>query len=99
MKVTIQYHDNDALTMEEVVQQAVSRYGKLAEITVAPESTLAYDYIYFGLQQLITREQLSLIFDKSSYYQEDIKVLRRDIINKVEEIVDQVIIDNESKAA
>jgi hypothetical protein len=62
-----------------------------------PESTMAYDHIYFGLQQLVTHEQLSLLFDKGSSYQQDIKRLRDQIIYKVTEIVDQVIIDNESK--
>jgi len=62
-----------------------------------PDSTLAYDHIYFGLQQLITHEQLSLLFDKGSSYQQDIKRLRDQVIYKVTEIVDQVFIDNESK--
>jgi hypothetical protein len=58
---------------------------------------MAYDHIYFGLQQLVTHEQLSLLYDKGSNYQQGIKRLRDQIIYKVTEIVDQVIIDNESK--
>ena len=83
--------------MEEVVKQAVHNYGRLAQVEVMPDSTMAYDHIYFGLQQLITHEQLSLLFDKGSSYQQDIKRLRDQIIYKVTEIVDQVFIDNESK--
>lgn len=97
MKVTITYHDNDSFTIEEVVKQAVHNYGKSAAIEVMPESTMAYDYIYFGLQQLITHEQLSLLFDKDSGYQHEIKKLREQVLYKVTEIIDQVIIDNESK--
>lgn len=97
MKVTITYHDNESFTMEEVVKQAVHNYGKAAQVDVMPESTMAYDYIYFGLQQLITHEQLSLLYDNESAYQQDIKKLRSQILYKVTEIVDQVIIDNESK--
>jgi hypothetical protein len=97
MKVTITYHDSESFTVEEVVKQAVHNYGRLAQVDVMPESTMAYDHIYFGLQQLITHEQLSLLFDKGSSYQQDIKRLRDQIIYKVTEIVDQVIIDNESK--
>lgn len=97
MKVTITYHDNDSFTVEEVVKQAVHNYGRAAQIEVMPESTMAYDYIYFGLQQLITHEQLSLLFDKDSTYQQDIKKLRDGVLYKVTEIIDQVIIDNESK--
>ena len=97
MKVTITYHDNDSFTIEEVVKQAVHNYGKTAQIEIMPESTMAYDHIYFGLQQLITHEQLSLLYDKDTAYQQDIKKLRTEILYKVSEIIDQVIIDNEAK--
>jgi hypothetical protein len=97
MKVTITYHDSESFTVEEVVKQAVHNYGRLAQVDVMPDSTMAYDHIYFGLQQLVTHEQLSMLFDKGSSYQQDIKRLRNQIIYKVTEIIDQVIVDNESK--
>jgi hypothetical protein len=97
LKVTITYHDNDSFTMEEVVKQAVHNYGRTAQIEVMPESTMAYDHIYFGLQQLITHEQLSMLFERDSSYQQDIKKLRDQVLNNVTEIIDQVIIDNEAK--
>jgi len=97
MKVNITYHDNESLTVEEVVAQAVHNYGKNAHIEIMPESTMAYDMIYFGLQQLITHEQLSLLYDSGAGYQQDLQKLRSNIIYKVGEIIDQVIIDNESK--
>jgi hypothetical protein len=97
MKVTITYHDTESFTVEEVVKQAVHNYGRQAQVEIMPESTMAYDHIYFGLQQLVTHEQLSLLFDKGSSYQQDIKKLRENIVYKVTEIIDQVIVDNESK--
>jgi hypothetical protein len=97
MKVIITYHDNESFTMEEVVKQATHNYGRAAQVEVMPESTMAYDHIYFGLQQLITHEQLSLLYDKNGLYQQDLKKLREQVLYKVTEIVDQVIIDNESK--
>jgi hypothetical protein len=97
MKVTITYHDNDSFTMEEVVKQAIHNYGKAANVEVTPESSMAYDQIYFGLQQLITHEQLSLLYDTDATYQQDIKKLREQVLYKVTEIIDQVIIDNEAK--
>lgn len=99
MRVTITYTDNESFTVEEVVKQATHNYGKLAKVEVMPESTMAYDYIYFGLQQLITHEQLSLLFDGGGSYQKDIKRLRDQVLYKVTEILDQVIIDNESKVS
>ena len=97
MKVNITYHDLDSLTVEEVVRQAEHNYGKNVKVEVTPESWIAYDAIYFGLQQLITHEQVSLLYDKGSDYQTDIKKLRSDVLFKVHELIDQVIIDNESK--
>jgi hypothetical protein len=97
MKVTITYHDNESFTMEEVVKQATHNYGKAAQVEITPESTMAYDHIYFGLQQLITHEQLSLLYDSGVTYQQDLKKLREQVMYKVTEIVDQVIIDNEAK--
>lgn len=97
MKVTITYHDTESFTVEEVVKQAVHNYGKQAQIEVMPDSTIAYDHIYFGLQQLITHEQLSLLYDKSGDYHTELAKLRSQIIFKTTEIIDQVIVDNESK--
>lgn len=97
MKITITYHDNESFTVEEVVKQAVHNYGKAVNVEIMPESTMAYDHIYFGLQQLITHEQLSLLFEDGITYQQDIKKLREEILYKITEIIDQVIIDNESK--
>lgn len=97
MKVTITYHDTESFTVEEVVKQAIHNYGRQAQVEVMPESTMAYDHIYFGLQQLVTHEQLSILFDRGTSYQTDIKKLRDRIIYKVTEIIDQVIVDNESK--
>lgn len=99
MKVNITYHDNDSLTVEEVVRQAVHNYGKDCKVEVMPESTIAYDLIYFGLQQLITHEQVSLLYDNSTSYQHEVKKLRGDIVYKVLEIIDQVIIDNETRVS
>ena len=99
MKVVITYRDNTAFTVEEVVRQATQNYGKDIKVEVSPESSIAYDQIYFGLQQLLTHKQLGLIYDKGSNYQSDIKLLRSEILFKLEEIVDQVIIDTEAKAA
>jgi len=53
MKVTITYHDSESFTVEEVVKQAVHNYGRLAQVEVMPESTMAYDHIYFVYNSLL----------------------------------------------
>lgn len=99
MKVTIRYTDDEALTVEEVVKQALNNYGEYAEVEVGPESSIAYDHIYFGLQQLISHRQYSIIFDKDKLtnYNYEIDKLKVDIVNKAKELIDQVIIDNETR--
>lgn len=97
MRVTLKYHDSTSLTVEEVVRQAQQNYGKNVKVEILPDSTIAYDLIYFGLQQLVTHEQLSLLYDRGSNYQADVAKLRKDVLFKVHELLDQVIIDNESK--
>lgn len=99
MKVNIEYYDNESLTVEEVVKQAVHNYGKNVKVEVMPYSTMAYDMLYFGLQQLLTHEQLSLFYSKNDSYQHELQKLRSDVLYKVQEIIDQVIIDNESKVS
>lgn len=98
-RVTITYIDTEALTVEEIVKRATDNYGNFAKIDIAPESNMAYDHIYFGLQQLITYKQLEAFFDKSQDYHTELNKLREKIIEDVTEIVDQVIVDNESKVS
>lgn len=97
MKVVITYHDQESFTVEEVVRQATHNYGSLAQVSISPESTMPYDHIYFGIQQLISHSQLSSLFDSGCDYHNDITKLRESVLYKVTEIIDQVIIDNESK--
>lgn len=97
MQVNIKYYDNDSLTVEEIVQQAHTNYGKNVKVEIMPDSFMAYDFIYFGIQQLITHEQLSLFYSNNDAYRIDLQKLRSEILYKIQEILDQVIIDNESK--
>ena len=99
MQVTITYHDTDSLTVEEIVKNAQHSYGKYVDVKVMPESTNPHDLIAFGLQAIITHEQISLLFDKTANYQVDIASLRASTLRKVGELLDQVIIDNESRVA
>jgi hypothetical protein len=97
MKITLSYYDTDSFTVEEVVKQAVHNYGKAVKVDITPESNKPHDLIYFGLQQIITHQQLGLLFDDKLGYQASIQKLRNETLFKIQEILDQVIIDNESK--
>lgn len=97
MKITLTYFDDESFTSEEVVKQAVHLYGKAVDVQIMPASTKPHDLIYFGLQQIITHEQLGLLFDDKLGYQASMQKLRNETLYKIQEILDQVIIDNESK--
>lgn len=95
--VTIQYQDETSLTIEEIVKQAQVNYGNLAVVEVTSSSQLPHDQIYWALQQIVTREQVNLIFDKSCNYQMSLHALKSKTMKDIAEILDQVIIDNEAK--
>ena len=97
MQVTISYSDEHSLTMEEIVHQAVHNYGKQVVVKVMPDSTKAHDLIYFGLQNIITHKQLSMWYDDKVMYNTNMQKLRNETLYKLQEILDQVVIDNESK--
>ena len=99
MHVTIEYFDNDSYTKEEVVRNATQRFGKAAQVTVMPDSTNAHDFLSFGIQQIITHEQLGLLFNNKDTYTADVAKLRKKTLAKIAEILDTVIIENETKAS
>ena len=97
MQVTIKYHDEESLTLEEVVRAAVHNYGKAVTVEVMPDSLKAHDMIYFGLQSILTHEQLGIFYDDKHSYQSELQKLRNKTLVKLQEILDQVLVDNESK--
>lgn len=99
MEVTIKYTDDHSLTVEEIVMQASHNYGKHVEVSVMPDSFKAHDLIYFGLQQIMTHEQLGYFYEDKHSYPKKVQKLRSETLYKIQEIIDQVIIDNEAKVA
>lgn len=97
MQVTLTYTDNTSLTVEEIVSQAVHTHGKSVHVKIMPESTHAHDLIYFGIQQILTHQQLSLLYDDKHTYATSLQKLRSETLYKIEEILNQVIIDTEAK--
>lgn len=99
MRATIEFFDDTSLTAEEVIKTAKRNYGQNAKVTISPVSPMPHDILYFALQQMITNEQLIIFYDNKENYQVAIKALRSDIMFKVGEILDTLIIDNEAKVS
>ena len=97
MQVTIKYNDDTSLTKEEVLRQAYHNYGKMTEVEIMPDSSKPHDLIYHAIQAIITHDQITMLYDNKVEYQKNIQKLRNETLYKIEEILDQVIIDNEAK--
>ena len=96
-KVTIKYEDNDSLTVEEIVKQAELNYGNRAVVEVTANSQIPHDQIYWALQQIVTPTQIGIMFDKTCDYSQEVKTLKNQVLAKVSEILEQVVLDNEVK--
>lgn len=97
MKVTVEYFDQESFLLEEVIKQARNNYGKNAKVTIEPDSTQPIDYLYFALQRLITGDHIQILYDSGPTYQQDLKKLRSEILYKVGEVLDEVIMDTEAR--
>ena len=97
MQVIVKYHDTESFLIEEVQKQATNNYGKTATVQVLPESDTPLDIIYFGIQRYITGKHLSLLYDSGHSYQQDLDKLRKETLYKLGEILDDVLMENESR--
>ena len=98
MKVTLTFEDREALTADEISENLRHLYGDSAYVEVAPSGSSADSHIYFGLQKLLTGKQVESFFEDGTHlYQERLGKTRREILTRVEGILNQLIMDNEAK--
>ncbi len=97
MQVIVKYHDTDSFLIEEVIKRAKNNYGTQAVVEIQPDSSTPIDYLYFAIQRLITGDHLTLLFDSGSLYKKDLEKLKAEIMYKVKEVVNDVIIENEAR--
>lgn len=101
MKAQVRFFDHDSLTEDELVARVkeVVGSGKVSSIEVYPDSNDPLDHIYFGIQQLITTEQLDVLFTSESIYSEKLQLLRARVLGTLTTELDKVIADNERKVS
>ena len=75
MKVIVEYHDSDALTVEEIVKNAKRAHSSTAVVKVMPESMLPHDLIQFAFWQMLSAEQTALFFNEGALYSKKLKEL------------------------
>ena len=76
MKIIVEYEDMDSLVPDEVVSQNLDYFGPGTTVKVTPTYDTANAYIYFGIQGLITQEQVELYHDAGAMYKSKLAVLR-----------------------
>jgi hypothetical protein len=100
MKVIVKFYEESALTIEEVYARVKEGLGVTpSSIEIYPDSNDPLDYIYFGIQQLITNDQLDCLFDAGPLYPKKLSALRASATQQLENELDRVISDNESKVS
>jgi hypothetical protein len=72
-------------------------HGDKAVVRVHPDSTTPHDLILFALEQMITTTQLESYFNDGALYQKNLAILRANTLHKLEELLNEVIMNNESK--
>ena len=99
MKVRITYHDFNSLTKEEVISAAKQNYGDGAEVEIFPSSNDPWDIVYFGLQQALTYDQLSILFDSGALYPQKLEALKTEVLERLKSELNTVIKDNEVRVS
>lgn len=97
MLVEVKYHDQESLLIEEVIKRAKDNYGKQVSVRVYPESDTPIDGLYFAIQRLITGDLVTLFYESGHEYSKQLGLLRADITNKFNEVLNDVIIDVEHR--
>jgi len=96
MKVVVEFEDTDSLTEAEAISNAKFLFND-ARVTAGPGSNRTSDYyLYYALSSIITEEQLELYFSNVGY-EPFMSALKDKTMNKVMEVLDKVIKDNENK--
>ena len=98
MIIRLTTKDDQAFTADEIKAVTKQVYGNPVVIEVLPDGNTPKDYIYFGVQQIITPAHLDLVFDHNdATYKEKLTELKIGVLANLEKIINQVIVDNEVK--
>ena len=88
----------DSFTATEAIRRAKDLLGNYTDIRAYPSTNDPWDIVYFALQQIVTGEQLNMLFDDGALYPVKLKEFRSEILGRLAAELDEVIQDNEQKA-
>ena len=95
-KVIITYQE-EHLTPEEINSQAKQFYGDNCLVEVQPTSLEPEHLILYAIDQLITDEQVNLMFNDKILYHDKMKEFRKKWNNYLQFKLNAVIMDNEER--
>lgn len=97
MRVKIEVNDKEAFTIEDAKKMYSTPFSE-AKVEIFPDSDNPRDFIYFGVQNLYTIDQLDIFYEYYPHlYEENLLALKEKILKEISQIVDQVFRDNELK--
>jgi hypothetical protein len=97
MRIKIELNDIASFTKEEAIDRIKTLLGKSADVSAHPESDETMDVLRFALIQLVGYNQLCILNDSPYEYDAKIRLLKKEILAKVESELDSVILANECK--
>lgn len=97
MKIGLNFYANVA-TIEEAQELAKLVGCPKSGVDIGPNGKKPADYVYFGIQQMMAKDHLSLIFDEDpDLYISELSKLKKKLLSEISEILDSVIADNEKR--
>ena len=88
---------NTTANPEEVIALVRSVFGNSAHVEIGPTSNSAEDCIDFGIEKLITTDQLTAYFNGAARYEVDLPKVKGRVLKHLESRLDRVIEENEKK--
>ena len=80
MKLIAKFHDVDSFTATEAIRRAKDLLGNYTDIRAYPSTNDPWDIVYFALQQIVTGEQLNMLFDDGALSPVKLKFWRTQIL-------------------
>jgi hypothetical protein len=97
MRVKIEINDKEAFTIEDAKKMYSTPFSE-AKVEVLPDSDSPKDFIFFGIQNLYTLDQLDIFYEYYPHlYEDNLAILKEKILKDISLIIDQVFRENELK--
>lgn len=96
--VTIKYKDISGLSSKELRNDMTGIFGESCQVEVTPDTNSPENYLRFAVEEFVTQEQAECFFDTSPReYAIHLCDMKAKMLNKVADLLDDIIQKNEDK--